>query len=95
MYEVAASKRQLVLSNHDHENTYAILPYNFNFDFNIILPSTPKFSKWSLFFRFSNQSFECIYNLSVCSVTAIFFVLRNKYVKRDTPLCTTEKFVKI
>jgi len=31
----------------------------FKIHFNIILPSTPRFSKWSLFFRFSHWNLLC------------------------------------
>jgi hypothetical protein len=48
--------------------------------FNIILPSTPMFSEWSLFLRISNRSFVKIANLpmrATCSVHLVLFILIN------------------
>jgi len=43
---------------------HTFLPYFPKIHFNIIFPSTPRYSEWSLPFRFSDQNVVCISRLS-------------------------------
>jgi len=47
-----------------------LMPYVFEIQFNIILPSTPECPKWPLFFRFANK---LLYSLSMYIMPVVCF----------------------
>jgi hypothetical protein len=52
------------------ESVLTLMPYVFEIQFNIVLPSTPECTKWPLFFRFTDK---LLYSLSMSIVPVVCF----------------------
>jgi hypothetical protein len=59
------------------KSIHTLPPYFFKFNFHIILPSMPRSSKWSLYFRFPHQNPECILFFPIRDIRPANLILLN------------------
>jgi hypothetical protein len=56
---------------------HSVTSYLLKLNLNVILPSTPRFSHWSLTLMFSHQTFEWTSDASMCVECLAHFILLN------------------